>query len=183
MAWYPAFLDLEGKRVVIVGGGRTALAKARHLKAYGCELMVIAPDIVPDMPGTTIQRPVRQTDIQGADLVICAALPAVNRQAADWCSQARILCNVVDDKAASSFIAGANLTDGDLSIGVCTGGASPRYAALLRDAIREIVPEDAADVLRQLLQERQEILETVPDEQERARLLVRLAEEAWHAKG
>lgn len=45
MGYFPFFVELEGKRGVIVGGGTVAARKVEKLLAFGPKLTVIAPDL------------------------------------------------------------------------------------------------------------------------------------------
>ena len=49
MALFPLFIELSGRRALIVGGGRLALHKARMLLPYGAELTAVAPEFCPEL--------------------------------------------------------------------------------------------------------------------------------------
>ena len=76
MAYFPLFIELEGKKCLVVGGGRVAARKAAQLLAYGAELLVVAKEVCPAMwqlaGHIRLQlRPARVEDADGMDLVIC----------------------------------------------------------------------------------------------------------------
>ena len=46
---YPVMMNLDGKQVVVVGGGRVALRKIKSLLLSGAEVVVISPDVVNEL--------------------------------------------------------------------------------------------------------------------------------------
>ena len=109
MTLYPAFLDLAGLRVVVVGGGPIAASKLDGLVAAGASLTVVAPGIVDAIrlrDGVTlVERAFRPSDLDGARWVVAAATPDVNREVAVAAAVRGLFVNAVDDKhsAAHSF--------------------------------------------------------------------------------
>lgn len=60
MSVFPFFVELEGKRCLVIGGGRVARRKAEALLPFGAEVTLVAPEIE-DIPGLTCwQRPFRE---------------------------------------------------------------------------------------------------------------------------
>ena len=109
MGWFPFFIQLEGARGLLVGGGRVALRKAEKLLPFGAQLTVVAPCICPPLaalPGLTLcRRAFADSDLSPApDFVIAATGDrALDRRIAALCRARRILVNVVDDPAACGF--------------------------------------------------------------------------------
>ncbi|MHB0939156.1 MAG: precorrin-2 dehydrogenase/sirohydrochlorin ferrochelatase family protein, partial [Armatimonadota bacterium] len=66
-SYYPVFLDLRGRRCVVVGGGEVALRKVESLLAAGAEVTVVAPRVL-EMPAgaTVVQREFQPDDLDGA---------------------------------------------------------------------------------------------------------------------
>ena len=153
--YYPVFLDLHGKRCVVVGGGQVAVRKVEGLLAVGAEVTVIAPEhgALPAGVGV-LRRAYQPGDLAGARLVIAATNDAaVNAAVASEAEARGILVNVVDDPAQCSFILPAVVRRGALCLAISTGGASPAFARRLRAALEEqFGPEYAAllDILQSL---------------------------------
>ena len=83
---FPVFLKLDGRRVVVVGGGPVAASKLQGLLDAGARVTVVAPEIVDDIRrrGVAIERrPFAPADLDGAWFVVAAATPAVNRAVAE----------------------------------------------------------------------------------------------------
>jgi len=149
MDYFPAFLDLSGKRCLLVGGGAVAARKARLLLAAGAELTVVAPAIGADIAalGRSGQRLViherefERTDIHGHWLVVCATNDAdAQRAAASAAAGARVFCNVVDDPGASSYITPAIVDRGAVVVAVSSGGSAPVLARRIRAQIEALLP-------------------------------------------
>jgi precorrin-2 dehydrogenase/sirohydrochlorin ferrochelatase len=155
--YYMACLDLTGRNVLVVGGGRVALEKVEGLLAAGAAVTVVAPQIVPglvDLDLTLIRRGYRSEDLEGKFLVVAAtSTTSVNRRVFRDAEARTLLCNVVDVPELCSFILPAVHRQEPIAIAVSTGGASPALAQRLRDEIAAVVrPEHAelADRLREL---------------------------------
>ncbi len=154
----PLFLNLTGRAVVLVGGGRVATAKLQQLLAAGAHVRVVAPEIsdeivtvgargVPPSPSgsvTITERPFAPADLDGAWLVVAAATPEVNRAVAEAAEDRRVFVNAVDDPAnASAFLSGVVRRDG-VTVAISTSGDAPALTALLREGLDALLPRDLA---------------------------------------
>ena len=146
---YPVNLVLDGRRCLVVGGGKVALRKVEGLLACGGHVTVVAPRVDPELrtlDGLTIEeRPWRPEDLEGMWLVIAATDdPAVNRAVYDAGQRAGVWVNGADDPANCSFTLPSVVRRGDLQVTVSTGGRSPALATWLRRRLEgEIGPEYA----------------------------------------
>jgi uroporphyrin-III C-methyltransferase/precorrin-2 dehydrogenase/sirohydrochlorin ferrochelatase len=146
---YPIDLDLTGRPVVVVGGGRVALRRARTLLEAGADVTVIAPRVEPDLadlPLVVRQRGYRDGDLEGAWLVHAATSdPAVNSAVAREAERCRIWCVRADDAALSRAWTPAVARHGDVTVAVTAGG-DPRRAQRLRAAISLALAEGSLPV-------------------------------------
>jgi len=148
----PLFLNLTGRRVLLVGGGPVAAAKLAQLIAVGAEVQVVAPlvcdEIARDCERTGMaiaRRGFERADLDGVWLVVAAATPEVNRLVAEAAEPLRVFVNAVDDPAnASAFLSGVVRRDG-VTLAISTNGAAPGLTALLRQALDLVLPRDLAD--------------------------------------
>lgn len=146
---YPVNLVLDGRRCLVVGGGKVALRKVEGLLACGGRVTVVAPRINPELrvlgEVTIEERPWRPDDLDGMWLVIAATDdPAVNRAVYDAGQAAGVWVNGADDPANCSFTLPSVVRRGDLQVTVSTGGRSPALATWLRRRLEgEIGPEYA----------------------------------------
>lgn len=177
MGWFPFFIQLEGTRGLLVGGGRVALRKAEKLLPFGAQLTVVAPCICPPLaalPGLTLcRRAFADSDLSPApDFVIAATGDrALDRRIAALCRTRRILVNVVDDPAACGFYFPALVQRGRLCIGISTGGASPTAAAWLRQKIEALLPPGFDGILDRLAARREAVKAEGGSEAKRAERL------------
>ena len=141
MPYYPIFLDLTNKPVLVVGAGKVALRKTKGLIEAGAAVTVVAPRAEPEFAQLSLtmrRRKFRSSDIRGAVLVFAATDDrAVNRAVAQAAGRHGIPVNVADARAECSFIVPARITRRNLQIAISTGGESPRVAAALRRKIEE----------------------------------------------
>jgi len=146
---FPVNLVLDGRRCLVVGGGRVAVRKVDGLLACGAQVRVVAPRLAPDLvdrPGVTCERRRwRPDDLDGVWLVVAATDdPTVNRAVFEAGEQARIWVNGADDPTNCSFTLPSVVRRGDLQVAVSTGGRSPALASWLRRRYEgELGPEYA----------------------------------------
>jgi siroheme synthase-like protein len=141
----PLFLKLGGRRALLVGGGRVAAAKLEPLVAAGAAVTVVAPEVRPGLEraGVAIQRrPFVEDDLDGAWLVVTAATPDVNRQVAAAAEARRVFVCAVDDPQTGSAYAPAVVRRGGIAIALSTEGQAPGLAALLREALDTLLPDE-----------------------------------------
>ena len=137
---YPLFLDLTGRRILIVGAGPVGARKARGLLDAGAtDVSVVAPLIPADFPEllNRIERLFQPADLAGIDLCFAATdSPGVNAEIVALCHQHHILVNRADqdDDAPGDFTVPAVLRRGPLTIAVSASG-SPGMAVAVREAI------------------------------------------------
>ena|ERR1700690_3163665 len=153
MSLFPAFLKLDRRQVIIIGGGTLAVSKIPGLLQAGARIRVISPEITSELAEWVRQQKIdwlpklfSAEDLQGAFLVIAAtSLRHVNAavyQEADRCG---VLCNAVDDIENCHFYYGSIVQRGDLQIAVSTNGKSPALAQRLRKEFeQQFGPEYAA---------------------------------------
>lgn len=143
LPYYPVLLDLSGRLVLIVGGGRVAARKIASLLPAGARVRLVAPELAAETralcgrPGVELlERSFRPADLEGVALVISATdQEALNRAVAAEAQARGMFVNVVDVPGLCSFIVPATLRRGDLVLAVSTSGASPAAAARLRQGL------------------------------------------------
>jgi precorrin-2 dehydrogenase/sirohydrochlorin ferrochelatase len=185
MAKYPIFLELDGRRAVIVGAGAVATQKAQALLAAGARLVVVSKDIGDAMltlcQGTSaeiIKSKYSKDYISEAVLVIAATNDSqLNKQIYKDCQELEILCNVVDAPELCDFIAPAIVKRGDLQIAIGTEGHCPAYAGHLRNKLEQTFTDKHGEFLAELAKLRRRIIEDIQDEAERKILLGELVDD------
>jgi precorrin-2 dehydrogenase len=152
--YYMACLDLEGRSVLVVGGGTVGLEKVRGLLDCGARVTVVAPEARPELLELSVEwlpRAYHSTDLRGRFLVVAAtsSTPLNRRVYAD--AEARnVFCNVVDVPELCSLILPAVHREGPIAVAVSTGGASPALAQRIRDDVAGLVGPRHADLAEEL---------------------------------
>lgn len=183
MAYFPFYFELEGKKGVIIGGGKVALEKVSRLAPFGAELTVIAPRILPEITEyknvRTIVKEFAPDDVSGADYLIAATDDEeLNTRLFALCREKHIPINVVDDKDKCDFIFPSVIRRGKLVASVTSSGASPQVAVSVRKKFEEIIPENIEDILDYLEGIREEVKSLVPDAGKRHRIFKKAADAA-----
>ena len=171
----PLFVRLQGRRVVLVGGGPVAVAKLRQLQAAGANVLVVAPELHEDIVRSGValaRRPFASADIDGAWLVVAAATSEVNREVALAAEERQIFVNAVDDPPnATAFLSGVVRRDG-VTLAISTSGDAPGLTGLLREALDAVLPEDLDRWMKVAMEERAKWRrDGIPMEQRRPLLL------------
>ena len=185
MGKYPIFLELAGRRVVVVGAGAVAVRKAQVLLAAGARLVVVADKVSEAITALCagsnaelIKSKYSKDYIAEAVLVIAATnKPQLNRQIYKDCQELEILCNVVDELALCDFFVPAVIRRGDLQIAIGTDGNCPAYAGHIRKKLEQTFTEKHGEFLAELEKLRGRIIEEIPDPAERKAILGKLVDD------
>jgi uroporphyrin-III C-methyltransferase/precorrin-2 dehydrogenase/sirohydrochlorin ferrochelatase len=127
---YPLFLDLSGRRVVLVGADELVIAKAAALRRAGADLRVVRPNQF------------RARHLDDAWFVVAAASAGVNRKVARAAAARRIFANAVDDPPNATAYLGGVVRRGGVTVAISTNGRAPALAGLLREGLDEVLPSD-----------------------------------------
>ncbi|HUW18571.1 MAG TPA: bifunctional precorrin-2 dehydrogenase/sirohydrochlorin ferrochelatase [Sedimentisphaerales bacterium] len=185
MGKYPIFLEMGGRRAVVIGAGAVALRKVQSLLAVGARLVVVAEHI-DDMLTTLCQgthaklvkSKYSKDYLVGAALAIAATNDhELNRQIYKDCQELEILCNVVDEPELCDFFVPAVVKRGDLQIAVCTEGDCPAYAGHIRKKLERTFSDKHGEFLTELQALRKRILKDLPDPIKRKTLLGKLVDD------
>ena len=175
MAYFPAFIKLDGRRVLVVGGGRIAGEKLEKLLDFTRNITVIAPqlseasaELIQNAGLELMQRPYEEGDIEGFDIVIVAVDDLqLQKEIYEACQTRHTLCNSVDSVDYCDFIFPSYTKKGALTIAFSTSGISPSVAKYLRRSIEKLIPDSIVGFLEEMKQLRS----TLPKGKERMKLL------------
>lgn len=145
--FFPMFIDLSKKKVVVIGGGRIAGRRIRTLLSFAGQICVIAPEVTEEIEGyikegrvTHLKTRYAPELIRDADLVLAATDdPACNEQAADECGRRGIPVNVSHKKELCDFYFPGTAVCGDLTAGVTASGRDHGKAKRAREEIEKIL--------------------------------------------
>lgn len=167
MGYYPIFLQVERKPVLLVGGGHVALEKIGRLVDAGADVTVVAPARVPavqafidDGRARLRARAFEDGDTAGFELVMVATDDGeVNRRVADEARAAGIPVNAADDVANCDFILPSLVRRGEIALAASTGGSSPAMARWLRERLEEFLSDEVVALGDLLADVRREVRE------------------------
>jgi siroheme synthase-like protein len=172
--YYPIYIDIEDRAVLIVGGGVVCARKAETMMRYGGRVTIVSPEITGEIAAwerdgaLVVNRKLyEESDLDGASIVIASTDdPCVNARVARDCRRRKVPVNVVDVTHLCEFIVPAIIEKGSIQIAISTGGKSPALGRTLKEDLqRTIGPEYAEvnDVLGTLRKEAKRILPTDTD--------------------
>lgn len=173
MDFLPLFHKLQGRVVLVVGGGEVALRKARLLSEAGAQLRVVAPQIRSELnelagEGGVFQRGYETADLQGVALVIAATDDEpLNARISAEAQALGIPVNVVDAPALCSVIFPAIVDRSPLIVAVTSGGDAPVLARLIRAKIETWIPATYGQLAGLAKKFRQRVKQLFPDVQQR----------------
>ena len=180
MAYFPLFVDLENKNILIVGGGKVAYRKVIKLLPFEAKITIVSPEICLELQ-TLLEnnknlvykkKDVDVDDIKGAFVVILATNnSSVNNWISEVCRKNNILINSVDDMENCSFIFPALIKKGAFVAGISTSGKTPDGAAFLRDLVEQALPEKVDEIIENLGNLRRDLKLIVPEQKFRAEIM------------
>lgn len=182
MSKYPIFLNLHGRKTVVIGAGSVGARKAQVLTETGARVVVVAPhfdpafSVIANRPNVEVVQSRYSKDyLAGAVLAIAATNdPDLNRQIYADCQQLEVLCNVVDVPELCDFFVPAVVQRGPLQIAISTDGNCPAYAGHVRRKLEDLFTEAHGRFVEDLEILRRRLIDTVPDADRRKALLGRL---------
>lgn len=154
MAYFPFYIDIENKKILVVGGGTVALRKIEKLTPFSPDITVVAPKICDEIKALNVKiidRRFCDSDLDGAFCVVSATDDeTLNGRIFQLCNEKNILVNTVDDKKKCGFIFPAIASKNGITAGITTSGKSPIYAKYLKElfvGILESMNENTTEVL------------------------------------
>jgi precorrin-2 dehydrogenase/sirohydrochlorin ferrochelatase len=180
--YYPVYLDLTGRKAVVIGGGTVAERKIRSLLKARADVKVISPHLTKSLErqkgkGTFIHvcRSYRRGDLSSAFLVIAATdSQRINERVS---RDAPCLVNVVDKPDLCNFIVPSLVQRGHLRFAISTSGMSPALSRSIRKELEKIYGQEFADYVKVLKIIRKKALHQIRDKKKRTAFLKSVASE------
>ena len=180
---YPVFLNLESKRVVVIGAGPVAARKILGLLEAKARVVVVAEKI-----DDALKIRCKNTNIEfveakyskdylvGTTIAFAATNnQKLNEQIYKDCQQLDVLCNVVDSPGLCDFFVPAVVKRDDLQIAICTEGSFPAYAGHLRQKLEDIITPQHGEFVTELEKLRGKVFEQIRDDNKRKTIFGTLA--------
>jgi len=158
MAYFPAFFQMEGLRVLLVGGGSIAYEKLEKLLDFTEDISIMALEVSEEVSKLATQhnlslekRAYKHGDIDGFDVVVVATdTVALHQEIYEETRGTRTFVNSVDNTEYCDFIFPSYVQKGDLTVAFSTGGASPAFAKKMRQYFEKNIPDSVENFLAQL---------------------------------
>ncbi len=175
--YFPAFINVTGKKVVVLGGGEVAAGKLRLLVRSQADITVISPEICSDIAtmhnGGTIHwepAPFVDTMLNGAVMVFDATDDMhLTRRVKAATKRRNILLNVVDKTDHCDFIVPAILDRAPVMVTISTGGCAPALARIIRQRLETTLPASMAQLASLARSARKRVAAHLPDNVARQR--------------
>ena len=179
--FFPVFLKLDSKKVLIVGGGKIAGDKLAHMLDFTDDITILSPKITDRIKELIdkhslkyIQKEYQKGDIEGFFIVIIAVDDIkVQEEIFNESKERKILCNSVDSIDYCDFIYPSYIKRGDLTIAISTSGASPAFSKHFRLFLQKVIPQNVGE----FLEEMRNIRKKVPKGKERMKMLDNMAKD------
>lgn len=177
--YFPLFLDISKKRVLVVGGGRVAERKVRTLLKFKAKIKVISPEVtkglerIKDKDLIELERKnYEENDLLGVDLVISATNNRMlNKKVSSDAKKMGIYANIVDDPELCDFIMPSIVKRGPLILAISTSGKAPLFSKKLRKDLEKMISKEYIKYLSKILRLRREIQKKVKEKKLRERML------------
>ncbi|MEL7292495.1 MAG: NAD(P)-dependent oxidoreductase [Pseudomonadota bacterium] len=153
MQYFPLFLDLKGKPVLVVGGGEVASRKVDSLIRAGAAVTIVSPKVESYLKGLIeknlcqwIQGFYSQDLLKPEYVQVWATTdnPSLNHQVHHDAKRQGILVNVVDDQPYCDFITPSIINRGRIQLAISSGGAAPVLIRNVREKLESVLPQNLA---------------------------------------
>ncbi|MFO7316005.1 MAG: bifunctional precorrin-2 dehydrogenase/sirohydrochlorin ferrochelatase [Bacilli bacterium] len=185
--YYPMMMKLEGKKVVIIGGGRVAFQKLKGLENTKAKITVVSPTIIPEMEewlnehdAIWIQKEFEPSDIEQADLIFATTNDPKVNQAIGLHKKGHQLLLRADHPKESDFITPAVVQRGKLTISISTDGASPGLSKKIKKELEQQFDENFGEYVQFLEDARRVVLKQIGDASLRKSILTRLLDPVFY---
>ncbi|MEZ9605277.1 NAD(P)-dependent oxidoreductase [Vibrio sp. 10N.261.55.A10] len=176
MRYFPMFLDVENKPILVVGGGEVACRKVDSLLRAGADVTLVSPKVAPYLKQLVgenklhwVQNFYSSQIISKNYLQVWATTdnPSLNHQVYNDAKKLGILVNVVDDLPYCDFITPSMINRGRIQIAISSGGASPVLVRNIREKLETVLPQNIGLIADFGASKRNSIKESFPTVDER----------------
>ena len=146
MRFLPVSINIEDKKILIIGAGNIALQKVRLLKRFTNNISLVALDFLPEIYAenlTCIKKSYSADDLIGYDLIYAATNNrSLNIEIKQDAKKIKCLINVVDDPDLCDFISPAIYKEDEMTVAVSSDAEDVRKSIKWRDKIGEFLKND-----------------------------------------
>ena len=171
MRYFPMFLDVENKPILVVGGGEVACRKVDSLLRAGANVTLVSPKVAPYLSKLVEESKLHwvqnfySSQILSKDYLQVWATtdnPSLNHQVYNDAKKLGVLVNVVDDLPYCDFITPSMINRGRIQIAISSGGASPVLVRNIREKLETVLPQNIGLIADFGASKRNSIKESLP---------------------
>ena len=150
--YFPLFVDLTKKSIIVIGAGKIAARRVKSLLPFVGDMKVIAPEISSEITemaaaseGALVieQRPFESSDLDGADMVLAVTNDKeLNTRIGALCKEKKILVNVSHEKELCDFYFPGVVQKDNVVIGITASGKDHSEARKVTEQIRAMMEDD-----------------------------------------
>lgn len=141
--YLPISIDISDSKILIIGGGQSALKKIRILQRFGAHLEVLAENIVDEVYETGVKcfrKSYESTDLKGYLMVYsCTNNEILDSQITQDGKEAGVLVNVHDNPALCQFVSPAIYKNENITVAVGSNAEDVQESIRLRNLIQEFL--------------------------------------------
>lgn len=139
----PIAIDVSNAKILIIGGGQTALKKIKILQRSGVNPEVVAEKITPEIPALGItcrQKCYEKNDLAGCSMVYsCTNNEQLDEKIAAHAREAGVIVNVHDNPDLCQFVSPAIYHAGNISIAVSSNAENVQESIRIRNLIQNFI--------------------------------------------
>ena len=151
--YFPIFIDISEKKIVVVGGGNIATRRVTTLTGFACHIKVVAPTITQELQQFVSEGKIVwekgeycAEQINTADIVLAATnRPEINHRVKEDCEKfiaetgRNIMVNIADDKMLCDFYFPSIIHEDEIVVGINSGGKNPGAVKKIREKIQRLL--------------------------------------------
>ena len=183
MAFFPMMMELNNKKVLVIGGGEEGKKKTEVLSSFGARITLIAKDALPEaiaLAECYEEKGFEDSDITEVEYTLIVAATddrKLNERISRLAQRKRIPVNIVDDMELCTFIFPAILKENDVVCAVSSGGKSPYITQYIKERIAKILPKKIGEINDRMGECRIRAKREIPDVGKRRKYLKSKLEE------
>lgn len=150
--WFPLFINLENKKVLVIGGGKVAAKKIEKILEYGADIIVVTENVVEEkllkLENVKIENNQKiENDkakieklVKGYFLVIAATdNEELNENIANVCDSNGMLINNVSSKVNMNAMFGGIVKNSEFQIAISTSGKNCKRSRAMKSEIQKVL--------------------------------------------
>lgn len=184
MSFYPIFVQLEGKKVLVVGGGNVAYRKVLALLECGASIYLAGRELVTELAQMVekeeihfLGREFKDEYLDNVFIIIAATDDKdLNHRISTCAREKGVWVNAVDQPPDCDFIVPSILKRGDLQIAISTSGKSPALARRIRKGLETQFGPEYEIFLAMMGRLRKEVLSLGLPQKENSRIFQKIVD-------